>query len=123
MSSDCIVINLSMQTHRYADDVKRKKEQYEHFNIVPLYAVGAKPAIMELPEVVSRIYSSNYVELIKCSLQLSAFSFENYRLKLHLLLCGMYETLTCPMSVRLLLFLTDLSMTYLIGFLPNLGFR
>lgn len=41
-----------MQTIRYAKDVEAKKEQYEHYNILPLSAVGVKPAIMELPEVV-----------------------------------------------------------------------
>lgn len=41
-----------MQTQRYAKDVQEKKEQYEHFNILPLHAVGVKPAIMELPEVI-----------------------------------------------------------------------
>lgn len=44
-------IKFSLQTHKYAEDVKKKKEQYEHYNILPLYAVGAKPAIMEHPEV------------------------------------------------------------------------
>lgn len=39
------------QTKRYAEDVENKKGQYEHYNILPLYAVGVKPAIMELPEV------------------------------------------------------------------------
>jgi hypothetical protein len=43
---------LLLQTEQYARDVKKKKEQYEHYNILPLYAVGVKPAIMELPEVV-----------------------------------------------------------------------
>lgn len=41
-----------MQTELYAKDVDEKKEQYVHYNILPLYAVGVKPAIMELPEVV-----------------------------------------------------------------------
>lgn len=41
-----------MQTHRYAKDVQEKKEQYEHYNILPLHAIGVKPAIMELPEVI-----------------------------------------------------------------------
>lgn len=41
-----------MQTQKYAKDVQEKKEQYEHFNILPLHAVGVKPAIMELPEVI-----------------------------------------------------------------------
>jgi hypothetical protein len=43
---------LLLQTEYYARDVEKKKEQYEHYNILPLYAVGVKPAIMELPEVV-----------------------------------------------------------------------
>jgi callose synthase len=41
----------SYQTKRYAADVENKRGQYEHYNILPLYAVGVKPAIMELPEV------------------------------------------------------------------------
>ncbi|KAL8510691.1 hypothetical protein ACS0TY_017495 [Phlomoides rotata] len=41
------------ETQRYAKDVEEKKEQYEHYNILPLnvYAVGVTPAIMELPEI------------------------------------------------------------------------
>ncbi|CAA0816289.1 Callose synthase 7 [Striga hermonthica] len=39
------------QTQRYAKDVEEKKEQYEHYNILPLYAVSVKPAIMELTEI------------------------------------------------------------------------
>ncbi|XP_047947966.1 callose synthase 7-like [Salvia hispanica] len=39
------------KTQRYAKDVEEKKEQYKHYNILPLYAVGVKPAIMELPEI------------------------------------------------------------------------
>ncbi|KVH97549.1 1,3-beta-glucan synthase subunit FKS1-like, domain-1 [Cynara cardunculus var. scolymus] len=39
------------ETEEYAKDVEEKKEQYEHYNILPLYAVGVKPAIMELPEI------------------------------------------------------------------------
>ena len=39
------------QTRRYAEDVEHKRGRYEHYNILPLYAVGVKPAIMELPEV------------------------------------------------------------------------
>lgn len=47
-----IVSYLLFQTQRYAKEVEKKREQYEHYNILPLYAVGVKPAIMELPEVV-----------------------------------------------------------------------
>lgn len=32
-------------------DVEKKRGQYEHYNILPLYAVGVKPAIMEVHEV------------------------------------------------------------------------
>ncbi|XP_057956025.1 callose synthase 7 isoform X2 [Malania oleifera] len=39
------------KTQRYANEVERKREQYVHYNILPLYDVGAKPAIMELPEI------------------------------------------------------------------------
>ncbi|KAM7497719.1 hypothetical protein LguiA_022133 [Lonicera macranthoides] len=39
------------ETQRYARDVEQKREQYTHYNILPLYAVGVKPAIMELPEI------------------------------------------------------------------------
>ncbi|KAL0443745.1 UNVERIFIED_CONTAM: putative callose synthase 6 [Sesamum latifolium] len=42
---------LDDETQRYAKDVEEKKEQYEHYNILPLYAIGVKPAIMELPEI------------------------------------------------------------------------
>ena len=42
---------LSSQTERYARDVEKKKEQYEHYNILPLYAVGVRPPIMEFSEV------------------------------------------------------------------------
>ncbi|KAL2322506.1 hypothetical protein Fmac_026885 [Flemingia macrophylla] len=43
--------NIEDKTKRYAEDVERKRGQYEHYNILPLYAVGVKPAIMELPEI------------------------------------------------------------------------
>ncbi|KAL8507919.1 hypothetical protein ACS0TY_018463 [Phlomoides rotata] len=39
------------QTQRYAKDVEEKKEQSKHYNVLPLYAIGVKPAIMELPEI------------------------------------------------------------------------
>ncbi|XP_071905091.1 callose synthase 7-like [Coffea arabica] len=39
------------EIHRYAEEVEKKREQYEHYNILPLYAAGIKPAVMELPEI------------------------------------------------------------------------
>ncbi|KAK2983367.1 hypothetical protein RJ640_017751, partial [Escallonia rubra] len=42
---------VDLETQRYAKDVEEKREQYEHYNILPLYAVGPKPEIMELPEI------------------------------------------------------------------------
>ncbi|XP_030462869.1 callose synthase 7 isoform X2 [Syzygium oleosum] len=39
------------QTKRYAQEVARIREQSEHYNILPLHAIGVKPAIMELPEI------------------------------------------------------------------------
>lgn len=47
-----ILLFFSLQTQKIAEDVKRKREQYVNYNILPLYTVGVKPAIMELPEVV-----------------------------------------------------------------------
>nr|KYP52264.1 Putative callose synthase 6 [Cajanus cajan] len=43
------------KTKRYAEDVDMKRGQYEHYNILPLYAVGVKPAIMKLPEIKAAI--------------------------------------------------------------------
>ncbi|KAL2938817.1 Callose synthase 1 [Bienertia sinuspersici] len=42
-------------TENYAKEVERNREQYEHYNILPLFAVGVKPAIMELPEIKAAI--------------------------------------------------------------------
>lgn len=42
------------QTKRYAKDVELKRDYYEHYNILPIYAAGVKPAIMELPEVIRK---------------------------------------------------------------------
>lgn len=52
-----------MQTQRYAKDVEEKKEQCKHYNILPLYADGVKPAIMELPEVDFMKIHMNYEQL------------------------------------------------------------
>ncbi|GMJ04044.1 glucan synthase-like 7, callose synthase 7, Arabidopsis thaliana glucan synthase-like 7 [Hibiscus trionum] len=38
------------QTKSYAKEVDKKKEQFEHYNILPLHA-WVKPVIMELPEI------------------------------------------------------------------------
>lgn len=45
------LFDLLSQTNRYAKEVERKKEQHEHYNILPLFPMAVKPAIMELPEV------------------------------------------------------------------------
>ncbi|KAL5791708.1 hypothetical protein ACOSP7_000302 [Xanthoceras sorbifolium] len=55
------------KTHRYAKDVQQKKEQYEHYNILPLYAVGAKPAIMELPEIKAALRALRNVQNLPMS--------------------------------------------------------
>ncbi|KAK4714557.1 hypothetical protein R3W88_020464 [Solanum pinnatisectum] len=39
------------ETKRYAKDVEEKRDYYEHYNILPIYAAGVRPAIMELPEI------------------------------------------------------------------------
>ncbi|KAL4333269.1 hypothetical protein GQ457_07G006810 [Hibiscus cannabinus] len=38
------------QTKSYAKEVDKKKEQFEHYNLLPLHA-WVKPVIMELPEI------------------------------------------------------------------------
>lgn len=53
-----------MQTQRYAKDVEEKKEQHGHYNILPLYTLGVKPAIMELPEVYLVKIHMNYELLL-----------------------------------------------------------
>ncbi|XP_022741019.1 callose synthase 7-like isoform X4 [Durio zibethinus] len=50
------------ETERYAKQVEKKKEQFEHYNILPLYAVGVKPAIMELPEIKAALRAIRNVE-------------------------------------------------------------
>ncbi|XP_021300707.1 callose synthase 7-like [Herrania umbratica] len=50
------------ETERYAKEVEKKREQYEHYNILPLYAVGVKPAIMELPEIKAALRAIKKVE-------------------------------------------------------------
>ncbi|KAA8526204.1 hypothetical protein F0562_008057 [Nyssa sinensis] len=46
------------KSQRYAKKVEEKRAQYEHYNILPLYAVGVKPAIMEFPEIIAGNSSS-----------------------------------------------------------------
>ncbi|KAL0758022.1 hypothetical protein Bca101_095690 [Brassica carinata] len=43
------------KTHRYAQEVERKKDHYEPYNILPLDVGGAKTVIMELPEIKAAI--------------------------------------------------------------------
>ncbi|KAJ6920384.1 callose synthase 7-like isoform X2, partial [Populus alba x Populus x berolinensis] len=50
------------ETKKYAEDVKRKSGQYEHYNILPLYAAGVKPAIMELPEIKAALHALRDVD-------------------------------------------------------------
>ncbi|KAJ6412394.1 hypothetical protein OIU84_005446 [Salix udensis] len=50
------------ETRKYAEDVKRKRGQYEHYNILPLYAAGVKPAIMELPEIKAALHALRDVD-------------------------------------------------------------
>ncbi|XP_047308713.1 callose synthase 7-like isoform X2 [Impatiens glandulifera] len=42
-------------TERYAREVEEKRQQYEHYNILPLHAIGVKPRIMEFPEIKAAI--------------------------------------------------------------------
>ena len=43
---------LELQTETYAKEVEEKRQQYIHYNILPLNVAGVKPAIMNFPEVV-----------------------------------------------------------------------
>ncbi|XP_042483728.1 callose synthase 7-like [Macadamia integrifolia] len=56
------------QINDYAREVEMKKKQYVHYNILPLYATGAttgaKPAIMELPEIKASISALCKVETL-----------------------------------------------------------
>ncbi|KAJ1383131.1 Vacuolar protein sorting-associate protein Vta1/Callose synthase, N-terminal [Sesbania bispinosa] len=54
--------SIEEKTKRYAEDVEKKRGQYEHYNILPLYAVGVKPAIMELPEIKAAIAALSKVD-------------------------------------------------------------
>ncbi|GMI67455.1 glucan synthase-like 11 [Hibiscus trionum] len=50
------------ETQRFAKEVEKKKEQFEPYNILPLYAVGVTPAIMELPEIKAALRAIQNVE-------------------------------------------------------------
>ncbi|KAF7833505.1 callose synthase 7-like [Senna tora] len=50
------------KTKMYAMDVENKRGQYEHYNILPLYAVGVKPAIMELSEIKAALHALRKVD-------------------------------------------------------------
>ena len=70
------------QTKRYSADVESKKGEYEHYNILPLYAVGVKPVIMDLPEVcmsgdtcIVSFASANDVIFLKFTLFMCFFFF------------------------------------------------
>lgn len=65
------LFDLSLQTERYAKEVQRKKEQHEHYNILPLYAMAVKPAIMELPEVNIRNLYNMVFALVHCLILLA----------------------------------------------------
>ncbi|KAJ7965070.1 Callose synthase-like protein [Quillaja saponaria] len=49
--------NIDAKTKECAMNVERKRDQYTHYNILPLYAVGVKPAIMELPEIKAALHA------------------------------------------------------------------
>ncbi|XP_042501698.1 putative callose synthase 6 isoform X2 [Macadamia integrifolia] len=50
------------QINKWAGEVDMKKEQYVHYNILPLYATGVKPAIMELAEIKAAIKALHKVD-------------------------------------------------------------
>ncbi|KAA3479579.1 callose synthase 7-like [Gossypium australe] len=50
------------KTVKYVKELESRKEQYEHYNILPLYAVGIKPPIMKLPEITVAFQAIRNVE-------------------------------------------------------------
>ncbi|KAK4275573.1 hypothetical protein QN277_018631 [Acacia crassicarpa] len=50
------------KTKEYAMDVEKKRGQCENYNILPLYAVGVKPTIMEVPEIRAALNALRKVE-------------------------------------------------------------
>ncbi|XP_042503255.1 putative callose synthase 6 isoform X2 [Macadamia integrifolia] len=48
--------------NKCARDVEMKNKQYVHYNILPLYATGVKPAIMELAEIKAAIKALHKVD-------------------------------------------------------------
>lgn len=53
---------IDSKTERYAKQVEEKRQQYEHYNILPLHAVGVKLAIMDLPEIKAAIQALRNVQ-------------------------------------------------------------
>ncbi|KAL5582519.1 hypothetical protein UlMin_014961, partial [Ulmus minor] len=53
---------IDAEMQRMAYDVMTKNDQYVHYNILPLYAVGVKPAIMELPEIKAALHALRNVD-------------------------------------------------------------
>ncbi|XP_031393208.1 callose synthase 7 isoform X2 [Punica granatum] len=54
--------NIDKQTKTYAKEVERRQAQSQHYNILPLFATGVKPAIMELPEIKAALQAIRSVE-------------------------------------------------------------
>ncbi|KAJ0085037.1 hypothetical protein Patl1_07848 [Pistacia atlantica] len=58
---------IDVKTHKYAEDIWSKREQFEPYNILPLNATCAKSAIMELPEIKAALYAlRNVQKLPRC---------------------------------------------------------
>ncbi|KAI3502028.1 hypothetical protein L1887_30059 [Cichorium endivia] len=53
---------IEQKTQQYARDVEEKREQYGYYNILPLHAVGVKPAIMELREIRAALRAIRYMD-------------------------------------------------------------
>ncbi|CAB4304391.1 unnamed protein product [Prunus armeniaca] len=95
---------IDQQTQKIAEDVKRKREQYVNYNILPLYTVGVKPAIMELPEIKAALHALQNVNGLPMPI-------------MHLKPMILMTSQQClPRGL-------NLSMIYSIGFPLFLGFR
>src|SRR3989442_896106 len=117
------LIGFYQQTQRFARDVVRLREQYVHYNILPLYAAGIKPAIMELPEVGILhhvLFLFTFILYMPRIPHVYFFYSLNYRSKLHFKLYALWIIFQSPELVTPMTCLRkglNQSMISLIGFL------
>ncbi|CAH1454599.1 unnamed protein product [Lactuca virosa] len=50
------------EIQRYASNVEENINQYEHYNILPMYAIGNKPEIMKIPEIQAAVRAIRIID-------------------------------------------------------------